>query len=319
MDEFDLIRRFFRRPAVRSQTRFGVGDDAALLDPPPGQVLAATVDTMVAGVHFFPDADPAALGHKLLAVNLSDLAAMGAEPAWALLALALPEANPDWLSAFAEGLFALAGRYRVDLVGGDTIRGPLTLSLQALGWVPEGQALRRCGARPGDGIYVSGTLGDAALGLKMLRGELGWRDETAVERLLRPRPRVALGLALRGLAHACIDVSDGLAADLGHILTASGVGAVLEWESLPLSAAVRRYVAETGDWRLPLSGGDDYELCFTLPEAAARVLQQRLPAGAVAWHRIGTIQIEQGLSIKKGGKAIPLPPAGYCHFEYDDK
>lgn len=319
MDEFDLIRRFFRRPAIRSQTRLSVGDDAALLDPPPGQVLAATVDTMVAGVHFFPDADPAALGHKLLAVNLSDLAAMGAEPAWALLALTLPEADPDWLGAFAEGLFALAGRYRVDLVGGDTTRGPLTLSLQVLGWVPEGQALRRCGARPGDGIYVSGTLGDAALGLKMLRGELHWRDEMAVGRLLRPQPRVALGLALRGLAHACIDVSDGLAADLGHVLSASGVGAVLEWESLPLSAAVRRYVVETGDWRLPLSGGDDYELCFTLPEAAAPALQQRLPAGAVAWHRIGTIQKEQGLRINKGGKAIPLPPAGYRHFEHDDE
>ncbi|WP_337250372.1 thiamine-phosphate kinase [Methylomarinovum tepidoasis] len=318
MDEFDLIRRFFRRSAVRSQTRLGVGDDAALLNPPPGQVLAATVDTMVAGVHFFPDADPAALGHKLLAVNLSDLAAMGAEPAWALLALTLPDAAPEWLGAFAEGLFALAERHRVDLVGGDTTRGPLTLSLQALGWVPEEQALRRCGARPGDGIYVSGTLGDAALGLKMLRGELDWRDEAVIERLLRPRPRVVLGLSLRGLAHACIDVSDGLVADLGHILSASGVGAILEWESLPLSAAVRRYVADTGDWRLPLSGGDDYELCFTLPEAAVRVLQQRLPAGAVAWHRIGTIQKEQGLRINKGGRAISLPPAGYRHFHHDE-
>jgi len=314
VDEFDLIRRFFRRPAVRAETRLGIGDDAALLAPPPGQTLVATVDTMVAGVHFFPDVDPAALGYKLLAVNLSDLAAMGAEPAWVLLALTLPEADSDWLADFAEGLFALAGRYRVDLVGGDTTRGPLTLSLQALGWVPEGEALRRCGARPGDGIYVSGTLGGAALGLKMLKGALAWRDEAAVERLLRPRPRVELGLALRGLAGACIDVSDGLAADLGHILAASGVGALIEWDRLPLAAAVRRYVAETGDWRLPLEGGEDYELCFVLSDAAAGKLARRLPETGVAWHRIGTIQKEQGLRIDKGGMVIPLPPAGYRHF-----
>ncbi|MFN3919389.1 MAG: thiamine-phosphate kinase, partial [Methylohalobius sp.] len=190
MDEFDIIQRFFTHPACRTQTRMGVGDDCALLAPRRGQSLAATIDTLVSGVHFLPGIDPVSLGHRALAVNLSDLAAMGAEPAWALLALTLPEADAAWLEGFARGFFALAERYRVDLVGGDTTRGPLSVTVQALGWVPESEALRRSAAQVGDWVCLSGRLGEAGLGLKMLQGELAWRDEAAIERLLRPVPQV---------------------------------------------------------------------------------------------------------------------------------
>ncbi len=314
MDEFALIERFFRRTPRRPQTRLGIGDDCALLRLPADQVLAVTMDTLVAGVHFFPDVDPEALGHKALAVNLSDLAAVGAEPVWGFLALTLPRVDTDWLERFAGGLFELAGRYRVDLAGGDTTRGPLTVTLQASGWVPERQALKRSGARPGDGIYLSGWLGDAGLGLKMLQGEVTWRDPDTVARLLRPEPRVELGLALRGLAHACIDVSDGLAADLHHLLNASGVGGTIEWEALPLSPAMRRYLTEGGDWRLPLQAGEDYELCFTMPPWREADLERRLPSGGVAWHRIGTIEKQDGLRITKGEKVTALPAVGYRHF-----
>ncbi len=314
MDEFALIERFFRRTPRRPQTRLGIGDDCALLRLPADRVLAVTMDTLVAGVHFFPDVDPEALGHKVLAVNLSDLAAVGAEPVWGFLALTLPRVDTDWLERFAGGLFELAGRYRVDLAGGDTTRGPLTVTLQASGWVPERQALKRSGARPGDGIYLSGWLGDAGLGLKMLQGEVTWRDPDTVARLLRPEPRVELGLALRGLAHACIDVSDGLAADLHHLLNASGVGGTIEWEALPLSPAMRRYLTEGGDWRLPLQAGEDYELCFTMPPWREADLERRLPSGGVAWHRIGTIEKQDGLRITKGEKVTALPAVGYRHF-----
>jgi len=314
VDEFTLIERFFQRPPRRPQTRLGVGDDCALLQIPVDQVLAVTMDTLVAGVHFFPDADPEALGHKALAVNLSDLAAVGAEPVWGFLALTLPGGEADWLDRFARGLFGLAERYRVDLAGGDTTRGPLTITLQTSGWVPENQALKRSGARPGDGIYLSGWLGDAGLGLKMLQGEIPWRDPDVIARLLRPEPRVELGLALRGLAHACVDVSDGLAADLHHVLHASGVGATIEWEALPLSPSMRRYLREGGDWRLPLQAGEDYELCFAMPPRRQAELERRLPSGRVAWHRIGTIEKRDGLRIKRGDEVTALPAVGYRHF-----
>ncbi len=314
MDEFTLIERFFHRPPRRPQTRLGVGDDCALLQVPADQVLAVTLDTLVAGVHFFPEVDPEALGHKALAVNLSDLAAVGAEPVWGFLALTLPRVESDWLERFAKGLFELAERYRVDLAGGDTTCGPLTITLQTSGWVPENQALKRSGARPGDGIYLSGWLGDAGLGLKMLQGEVPWRDPDAVARLLRPEPRVELGLALRGLAHACIDVSDGLAADLHHVLHASGVGATIEWEALPLSPSMQRYLREGGDWRLPLQAGEDYELCFTMPPCRETDLERRLPSDRVAWHRIGTIEKRDGLRIRRGDKVTALPAVGYRHF-----
>ncbi len=308
LGEFELIRRYFDvEPPQNAATALGIGDDCALLDIPPGQQLAVTTDAMVETVHFYPHTDPALLGHKLLAVNLSDLAAMGAQPCAVTLSLTLPHADPDWLAAFAGGFLQLARRHQVDLIGGDTTRGPLCLSAQALGLIPAGQALRRGGARPGDMIYLSGDIGDAGLGLKILQGR-AFNDPEALERLHRPTPRVELGLQLRGIASSCIDISDGLAADLGHILSMSNVGARLEWDKLPLSAAVSAYILETGDWTLPLTAGDDYELCFTAPPEK----QRQIPPGCAC---IGEIQSQPGLRLRRFGREHPYSGnSGYAHF-----
>jgi thiamine-monophosphate kinase len=315
LGEFDLIRRFFTGQSVRRpETILGVGDDCALLRCPGGWELAITVDTLVAGVHFLPEVDPESLGHKALAVNLSDLAAMGAEPGWATLALTLPEVDERWLEAFARGFFALAGRHGLELVGGDTTRGPLSITIQAMGLVPEGGAIRRSGARPGDLVYVSGPLGSAGLGLKIRLGQTALEAADAVDRLERPEPRVDFGRLLRGLASACIDISDGLAGDLGHILEASGVGAVLDWDCMPLPDPVRRYVADTGDWTLPLTAGDDYELCFTMPPARKDEMEQRLSDAGLTAVPIGLIESGPGLKLRKEGRAIDFIPAGYEHF-----
>lgn len=317
--EFSLIDRYF---AARAQRRadvvLGIGDDAALVDVPAGESLAVAVDTLVEGVHFPAGTAPADVGHKALAVNLSDLAAMGAEPRWATLALTLPQADAAWVAAFADGFFALAERFQVELIGGDTTRGPLTVSVQILGTVPAGQALRRSGARPGDRIFVTGTLGDAGLALRRLQAG---GDATAepwpalLVRLQRPEPRVAAGLALRGLASAAIDVSDGLAADLGHVLAAGGVGATLRVDRLPRSAAFRQAVAVGGpDWHgLPLTAGDDYELCFTVPAAQADAVVARL--GGLAVTPIGEIDAQPGLRcVTDDGRAYCIGRDGYEHF-----
>lgn len=314
LGEFDLIRRFFTRATVRHGTVLGIGDDCALLRCPEGSELAVTTDTLVSGVHFFPDVDPNSLGHKALAVNLSDLAAMGAEPRWATLALTLPTVDEGWLEAFAQGFFDLAKDHGLELVGGDTTRGPLSITLQAMGLVPAGQALRRAGARPGDTVYVSGPLGSAGLGLRIRLGQAAPADIEALARLERPEPRVKLGGLLRGWASACIDVSDGLAADLGHILEASGVGATLDIDRIPLAAAVRRYVAETGDCALPLNAGDDYELCFTLPRNRQGDFERYLVAAGLAAFAIGRIDAELGLRLVKDGQPIRLSTDGYEHF-----
>ncbi len=313
VSEFDLIARHFAGHDRRDGVRLGVGDDAALLEPPPpGELLAVTIDTLVSGVHFRPGVDPAALGHKLLAVSLSDLAAMGARPAWATLALTLPEVDEAWLAAFASGLFALAEVHDVALVGGDTTRGPLALTLQAAGYVPPDQALRRDGARAGDAVCVTGTLGDAALALAPPDGLPDDALARLEARLDRPTPRVAAGLALRGIATAAIDLSDGLAADLGHVLAASGVGATLELARLPLSPALRTQT-DAGDWSCPLAGGDDYELCFTLPEA--RLAELEGLGLDVAVTRVGTVETEPGLRlVDPEGRPSTLRRAGYDHF-----
>jgi thiamine-monophosphate kinase len=313
--EFDLIRRFFLEPsAKRAGTVLGIGDDCALLDCPPGMELAVTVDTLVSGIHFLPDVDPEKLGHKALAVNLSDLAAMGAKPAWCTLALTLPNVDEAWLSAFSRGFFSLANRFGIALVGGDTTRGPLSITLQALGLVPVGQALRRSGARPGDLIYVSGPLGSAGLGLRMRQGLTTVFDAAAIGALECPEPRVALGERLRGLASACIDISDGLAADLGHLLSASQVGSTLNFDHIPLISCVSHFIYDTQNTDLPLTAGDDYELCFTVPmDRQARVdslLQQlRLPGQCV-----GVIETTPGLRIQRHGQSIVLSNTGYDHF-----
>ncbi len=308
LSEFDLIDSFFADcGAVRSDVVCGVGDDAALLQPPPGHELAITQDTLVEGVHFLAGTDPRNLGHKVLAVNLSDLAAMGAQPAWATLSLTLAAADRDWLKAFANGFCTLAAQHGVRLVGGDTTRGPLSISVCAHGLVPAGEALRRSGARPGDGIWVTGTLGDAGLALReLLEDPAGEVSEFLRRRLERPQPRVAAGLALRGKASAAIDVSDGLVADLGHLTRASGVGAQIRLPQLPLSAAVAGYVSGTGDWGLPLSAGDDYELCFTLPAGS----QPDCPAVC-----IGEITEASGVRVvgANGDEYVPAHN-GYRHF-----
>ena len=306
--EFDLIRRYFAtQAACQPSTKLGIGDDCALLALPADCELALTTDTMVENVHFLAEVDPESLGHKLLAVNLSDLAAMGADPIAVTLALTLPRVDEDWLQAFASGFLRLAKRFQVDLIGGDTTAGPLTLTVQAMGCVPRGQALRRCGAKPGDRVFVTGRVGDAGLGLKIRQSAVKEWDASSVLRFERPEPRVAIGRALRGIATSCIDVSDGVAADLGHILEHSGVGATLDWNALPLSDAVRRYCQTSGDWRMPLTAGDDYELCFTIP---ADYIGE-LPADC---HYMGQIEAELGLRIRQAGQIHTLEIKGYEHF-----
>jgi thiamine-monophosphate kinase len=313
--EFDLIRRYFTRGSGRHpQTVLGVGDDCALLQPSAGTLLAVTTDTLVAGVHFFEDVCPRDLGHKTLAVNLSDLAAMGATPAWVTLCLTLPALDHAWLADFAAGFTELAQAQEVELVGGDTTRGPLSITVQAMGQLPSGSGLRRSGANVGDLIFVTGQVGGAGLGLKVLQGRWDCRDDEPVRRLLRPEPRVAAGQQLLGRASACIDVSDGLAADLGHILAASGAGATVEWERLPLSAALIDYIARTDDWRMPLVAGDDYELCFTAPEREQEAIESALASIGCALTFIGRIEREAGLRLSRGRRLDPFEPGGYDHF-----
>lgn len=312
LTEFSLIRRFFTRQEVKnSSTCLGIGDDCALLSIPDGYQLAVTTDTMVENVHFFAGADPEQLGHKLLAVNLSDLAGMGAKPLSVTLALTLPGVDEQWLTAFAKGFLALAQRYSVDLIGGDTTSGPLTLTVQAMGLVPRGKALMRSTAQPGDLVFMTGFLGDAGLGLKIKQGYHCANPDAALTRFNRPDPRIDAGLVLRDIASACIDVSDGLAGDLGHILEQSNVGACLDWEALPLSEAVRTYIQDTGDWLMPLTAGDDYELCFTVSQEKAPVFEAYCEFPC---KKIGVIESEPGLRLNKSGNIQALQVKAYEHF-----
>ena len=308
LSEFSLIDKFFKQKKhLNGHTNLGIGDDCALLSIPTGYELAITTDTMVENVHFFADADPAQLGHKLLAVNLSDLAAMGAKPISVTLALTLPRVDENWLRQFSNGFLGLATQFSIDLIGGDTTQGALTLTVQAMGIVPNEQALKRSTAQIGDAIFMTGNLGDAGLGLKIKQG---YRHEDAQEALNRfhaPMPRIETGLALQGIASACIDISDGLLSDLGHILKQSGVGACIEWEKLPLSSSVRSYIEHTGDVLMPLIGGDDYELCFTVPAKLIHCVPDNCT-------QIGTIEAQLGLRLKKSGHIETLTAKGYEHF-----
>jgi thiamine-monophosphate kinase len=313
LSEFGLIERFFCQQSVKNtSTQLGIGDDCALLTIPVGFELAITTDTMVENIHFFAGTDPEQLGRKLLAVNLSDLASMGAKPMSVTLALTLPNINESWLSAFSTGFLSLAAKHHVDLIGGDTTSGPLTLTVQALGLVPQGKALKRTAAKPGDFIYVTGSLGDAGLGLKIIQGYSCNQSDNALKRFHTPNPQVEAGQALIGIANACIDISDGLAGDLGHILKKSQVGACIDWESLPLSEAVQTYIADTNDWRLPLTAGDDYELCFTVSPEKAELLTEQLLAGVC--RKIGIIEAQLGLRLRKSGTLQSLEMKGFEHF-----
>jgi thiamine-monophosphate kinase len=316
--EFSLIDRIRQRTAQgRDDVRLGIGDDAALLAVPAGQELAVAIDTLVEGVHFPRATSPADIGWKALAVNLSDLAAMGATPAWALLALTLPNAEPAFIDDLATGFAELAQLYRLALVGGDTTRGALTLSVAVHGFVPPGKALTRAGAKLGDAIFVTGTLGDAAAGLALVQqgGHDDARSAYLIGRLNRPTPRVAAGLALRGHAHACIDVSDGLLADLGHICEASKLGAEIDASLLPRSSALLDLFDEAIARDFALSGGDDYELCFTVPPqhvAAVQADLARLGCGAT---RIGRMVEGHGVRVREAdGHWLEPKHRGWDHF-----
>ncbi len=325
MNEFELITRFFSHPARSPSVLLGVGDDAALLAPSSGYEIVVSVDMLVEGRHFLVGADPEKLGHKTLAVNLSDIAAMGATPRWALLAGALPDADPAWLTAFARGFHAEAERFGVDLVGGDTTRGPRNLCVTILGEVPAGQALTRAGARAADDVYVSGPLGAAALAVTAMRGGATLAVDALAAcraRLDTPVPRVALGVALRGVASAAIDLSDGLTGDLGHILERSAVGADVDLAAMPCSPTLAAMLAgpqrATGLACL-LAGGDDYELCFTAPPAAATRVEAIAAEVGLPLTRIGSITPNGGLVVRdEHGVPIPALPRAFEHFVAED-
>ena len=320
LSEFDLIAKYFTKP-VRNAS-LGIGDDCALLTPVPGTQIAISTDMLVSGTHFFADTDPRQLGHKSLAVNLSDLAAMGAEPVAFTLALSLPEPDEAWLKSFSEGMFSLANICHCELIGGDTTRGPLNICITVFGRIPLGHALRRDRAEHGDDIWVSGTIGDARLALAHCRHEitLDKQDFTAVSpRLHMPIPRIMLGMALRKNANSALDISDGLLGDLTHILDASGVGATLNTDSLPISPVLAR---QTEDWRMicALTGGDDYELCFTAPPSKrSRVLEASARTG-VPVTRIGFIENEPGLRLRNNhGEPVSFSHHSFDHFLADNK
>lgn len=318
LSEFELIRKYFERaprqarPGERSArgVALGIGDDAALLRPSAGMELAVSTDLLLEGRHFRAGADPRKLGHKVLAINLSDMAAMGAAPRWATLAISLPAADEAWLDQFSKGFFALAERFGVELVGGDTTRGPLSFCVTILGEVPAGLALFRAGAGPGDDIWVSGELGGAALGLA--KPELA----AAVKRLDEPEPRVELGERLRGIASAAIDVSDGFAQDLGHVLERSGVGAIVEYERLPRPVDVKGIQDKALQSRLVLSGGDDYELVFTAPQAVRADVTALSSELKLALSRVGSIQVGEPRLLVLDAQGRPMAVAhGFDHFQ----
>ena len=318
LSEFDLIAQYFTHPPRNHQrVVLGVGDDCALLSPSPGTQLAISSDMLVEGRHFSPDADPQKLGHKCLAVNLSDLAAMGAKPLAFTLALSLPDARAEWLAPFSKGLFALADLHECELIGGDTTKGPLNICITIFGELTEEHALRRDAARVGDEIWVSGILGDARLALAGYRQEIVLDQATlnaTAERMHCPTPRVALGLALRGIAHAAIDISDGLVGDLGHILKRSRVGASLYVDSLPISHALSQ---QTPEFRrnFSLAGGDDYELCFTAPTSAHAMVLSAAKSANTEVTCIGRIEAEQGLHLLDAtGDRLNLTLTSFDHF-----
>ena len=314
--EFELIAKYFTRPVKRAA--LGVGDDCALIDVAPDSQLAISTDTLVAGTHFFRDADPQKLGHKALAVNLSDLAAMGARPCYVTLALTLPTVDASWLAAFSRGFFALADEFDVELIGGDTTRGPLSITITAFGEVGVGLALRRDGAKDGDDIWISGSLGDAALALKHMLGTVTLASamfDIVAQRLHQPNPRIWLGRALTGVASSAIDISDGLVADLTHICERSALSAHLSWPAVPLSKSLLS-VALEHQYACALTGGDDYELCFTAPETMRHRLVSISTSSGVALSRVGSMRrgSPKVTVCDEHGRELPVVAAGFDHF-----
>lgn len=319
MGEFELITSYFSKTgSQRPDVNCGVGDDGAVLQVRDGYDLVVTTDTMVVGTHFFADVDPRALGHKLVAVNLSDLAAMGAEPSWLSLALTLPAIQPAWLSEFAAGLHETAEYFNCQLVGGDTTKGPLSLTMIAKGQVPRGKAIKRSGAKVGDYIYVTGTLGDAALGLRLVQGvqHVSKKHQAHIlQRFNYPTARVALGQALRSVASSAMDISDGLAGDIFHILQRSAVGAFIDVQKLPLSQALKDSCDSNQALQLALSGGEDYELLFTVPDSKRGALDVLLSPYGVPVTCIGRITGQTGkLELKSGEQPFHYQHKGFEHF-----
>lgn len=318
MKEFALIEKYFAAARQRDDVVLGIGDDCAILRAPPGNDLVVTIDSVIENIHFPKSSTPFDLGHKSLAVSLSDIAAMAAEPAWILLALSLPKVNESWLEQFCAGFFQLANKFSLQLVGGNTTQGPLTITTHVTGFIPQGTGLRRSGAKPGDLIYVTGTLGDAALGLQCLQKKTKLpkaAQEELIARFNRPQPRVTEALTLRTLATAAIDVSDGLAADLSHILACSKVGATIKTEKLPLSKTLRTYLSPEQAWAYALTGGEDYELCFTLPRALQGEFEWRFGGHDCGYLCVGVIEEQAGLRIvTPDGKPFKLTTQGYEHF-----
>lgn len=316
--EFELIEKFFaHRKSDRKDVILGIGDDCALLSVPEGQKLAVSMDTLIEGVHFPTGTAAAAIAHKAVAVNLSDLAAMGAEPAWLTISISMPETDVAWLSEFGKSLYQLSEHYGTQIVGGDTTKGHLSITVQAHGFVPEGVALRRSNAKVGDLIFITGTVGDAGLGLKIAQGEHHAKaphHDYLLLRLNMPTPRLAVGIALRGIANSCIDISDGVVADLQHILDASHVGAMLEVADLPISASLQSELPLEQAQLLALTSGDDYELCFTVPEDKVAELEMRMRETAVAYRCVGRIMAKPQLKLSHNGNEMTVNYTGYRHF-----
>ncbi len=312
--EFDLIQQYFTKPT--RHTALGVGDDAALIQVKNGFQLAVSTDMLVAGTHFFADAAPYGIGWKALAVNVSDMAAMGAQPKWATLALALPEMNQVWLSEFSRGFFACADAFDIDLIGGDTTRGSMNISVTIMGEVPQHQALKRAGAQIGDDIWVSGQLGSAAAGLAHLQGKIILQNELefCLEALNTPAPQAALGLALRGIATSCIDISDGLLADLGHILKASNCGATVDLEKIPCIELIKINLENPQFQTFILAGGDDYELCFTAPPNKREAINNLSKQLNLSLTNIGKTLMDIGLQAIYKNIILTLPKQGFDHF-----
>ena len=309
MNEFDLIRKYFTWPIKDPSVVLGVGDDAALFSLEQGYQLVTTTDTLTEGIHFRENTPVKDIAHKSLAVNLSDIAAMGAKAKYFTLAISLPKIDQTWLKEFSDSLKKLSERYEVSLIGGDTTRGPLNITITMIGIVESSKALTRSGARPGDGVYVSGSIGDAGFCFwKLSNGLVSSNQE--LKRLNCPIPRIELGLALQNLASACIDISDGLEQDLSHILKASSVGAVIEVKKIPISEALHIHVKDTNDWSIPLCGGDDYELCFTIPEGKEEALKIVSESCNVNITRIGIVSESLGLQIE----GFDGPRKSYQHF-----
>ncbi|MCL1123969.1 thiamine-phosphate kinase [Shewanella surugensis] len=318
MKEFQLIERFFTgRSSPRRDVSLGIGDDCALVEATDNKSIAISCDTLVEGVHFYKEIPAHALGYKSLAVNLSDLAAMGAEPAWMTLALTLPEVNESWLSEFSDGLFEAAQYYGVSLVGGDTTRGPRSITITINGKVTKDEALTRSGARNGDWIYVTGTLGDSALGLDILRGkvEVNAADKAYfIKRHYYPTPRVLAGQSLRQLATSAIDLSDGLVSDINHLIKSSHVGAIIDVDALPLSLALKNAVPIDEALGYALTGGEDYELLFTVPEAQKGALETSLAHTGVTFSKVGQITTGEQLKLQSNGAAFEAINCGFEHF-----